>query len=384
MLAKTSVRIVDREREITTLVSSMLDPAKNINYAMIGVRRIGKTTILQDVRRTLRSKGLIVAYLDFSVRRYDPLGFFRELTNGVTTAYHELGGAKARVLDHARAAVTALRQLRRARIRLELAVDPATGQPIVTPIPYFANRPPDYSTIFKAAFEYANEIARRSRRRVVLIIDEVQHLADWRRFAGLEAVFEQFKNVVEARQNVVYVISGSRAHFLRDFLSSGRSPLFGLFHILEVTGLHKDAAKELYRLNDATAEEGDAEQAHRLVSGHPFYLIALATTRRPGERLAETYRRGLTASTGALHLYVRYVLAEDIGTIAKGPIMMQILTALAGGPKRVSQIAAVSGVKLTSLPKFLRKLLDLDLVRKREGRYELVDQVIADYLRLNA
>lgn len=383
MLAKQPPEIVDREFEVRTLVSASLDTSKNINYALIGFRRIGKTTILQEVKGLLIGKGIIVVYLDFSSRRYDPVGFFRDMVNGITQAYYELSGPRGRILDNVRMGVKKLGQVRRARIRLELSLDPSTGSPTITPIPYLEEKTPDYSALFRASFDYANEIARRSGHRAVVMIDEFQYMTEWRKRSGLEAISELFKGVVESRGNVVYIISGSRAHFLKNFLGSGSSPLFGLFNIIDVSYLSRGASKELYRVNDPSASEEDAERAYLLVGGHPFYLIALATSRRSQESLNDTYQRILTSQTGPLSLYVKYVLTEDIGTDAKGPIMPQIMRALSEHPMTVSQIARASRVRMSSLPKFLRRLIELDLIRKKRDKYEIIDRVIADYLRLN-
>lgn len=52
-------KTVDRDHEVGSLVSSLSNQKKNINYALIGPRQIGKTTILREVRRRLSDDGLI-------------------------------------------------------------------------------------------------------------------------------------------------------------------------------------------------------------------------------------------------------------------------------------------------------------------------------------
>ena len=383
VLAKNPPRVVDRESEIETLVSDMTDGSKNVNYALIGFRRIGKTTILQEVKRLLIERGLIVASVDFSLRRYDPLGFFRDMINEVTTAYTRVASRKQRVLDQIRSSLNKIRDLTQARICFEISIDPATGAPTITPMPHLKEVAVDYSTVFRSTFDYANEIAKQSGHRVVMMLDEFQYMTEWKRYSGLEAISEHIKHVVEARGDVCYIVSGSRTHFMKNLLSSGRSPLFGLFRIMEVSYLDEKASKELYLLNAPSASAREAEEAYSLVSGHPFYLTALATSRRRGEKMKETYLRSLTSPAGPLNLYVKYVLTEDVGTYARGPIMSQILRALAEAPMTAGQIAHKSEVKLTSLPKFLSQLIEMDLVGKEGKQYHLIDQVIEDYLRLN-
>ncbi|MGD0478452.1 MAG: ATP-binding protein [Nitrososphaerales archaeon] len=383
VLAKAPDRIVDREREIGTLVSDLAESSKNINYGLIGFRRIGKTTILQEVAKQLTSKGLIVVSIDFSLRKYDPAGFFKDMLNETSRGYYRVAGKKEQVLDDVRAGLNKLKDLTRARVRLEISVDQTTGSPTITPMPYLKEAERDYSILFRSTFEYVSQIAERSERRVVVMLDEFQTMAEWKRYAGLEAITEHLKHVIEARGNVCYVVSGSRAHFMRNLLSSGGSPLFGLFNIMEISYLDEGSSKELFKMNDPSASDREAKEAYDLVSGHPFYLIALATSRRKGETVKGAYLRSITSAAGSLNLYVKYVLTEDTGTYAKGPIMSQVLRALAGQPMSVGELARVAEVKLTSLPKFLNQLIEMDLVKKEGKVYSLVDRVVADYLKLN-
>jgi len=383
VLAKTPDRIVDRKQEIGTLVSDLADSSKNVNYGLIGFRRIGKTTILQEVAKQLTSKGLIVVSIDFSLRKYDPAGFFKDMLNETSRGYYRVAGKKEQVLDDVRAGLNKLKDLTRARVRLEISVDQTAGSPTITPMPYLKEAERDYSILFRSTFEYVSQIAERSGRRVVVMLDEFQTMAEWKRYAGLEAITEHLKHVIEARGNVCYVVSGSRAHFMRNLLSSGGSPLFGLFNIMEISYLDEGSSKELFRMNDPSASDREAKEAYDLVSGHPFYLIALATSRRKGETVKEAYLRSLTSAAGSLNLYVKYVLTEDTGTYAKGPIMSQVLRALATKPLSVGELARVAEVKLTSLPKFLNQLIEMDLVKKEGKVYSLVDRVVADYLKLN-
>ena len=383
VLAKTPDRIVDRKQEIGTLVSDLADSSKNVNYGLIGFRRIGKTTILQEVAKELTSKGLIVVSIDFSLRKYDPAGFFKDMLNETSRGYYRVAGKKEQVLDDVRAGLNKLKDLTRARVRLEISVDQTTGNPTITPMPYLKEAERDYSILFRSTFEYVSQIAERSGRRVVVMLDEFQTMAEWKRYAGLEAITEHLKHVIEARGNVCYVVSGSRAHFMRNLLSSGGSPLFGLFNIMEISYLDEGSSKELFRMNDPSASDREAKEAYDMVSGHPFYLIALATSRRKGETVKEAYLRSLTSAAGSLNLYVKYVLTEDTGTYAKGPIMSQVLRALATKPLSVGELARVAEVKLTSLPKFLNQLIEMDLVKKEGKVYSLVDRVVADYLKLN-
>jgi len=117
----------------------------------------------------------------------------------------------------------------------------------------------------------------------------------------------------------------------------------------------------------------------QLVGGHPYYLIMLAENRRSGENLTETYLRILTSTSGALNLYVNYILKEDLGSSTKEVRLMRILHAISRGKNSASQIAKQVRVKLSSLPFYLQELKQHDLIEKNKGKYSLTDKIVNDY-----
>ncbi len=185
--------------------------------------------------------------------------------------------------------------------------------------------------------------------------------------------------ILERRKNVSFIVSGSRIHYLKNILAEGGSPLFGHFVILEIKELAKDYAMELFLKSQPLATKQDAQLAYDLVGGHPFYLVMLAQAYRKGEPLAETYRQLLTSATGALYIYVNYIITEDLGSDYKGTAYWKILVSLSGGKKTVSDIAQETSIKMTSLPKFLTKLIEYDIVQKVEGSYNITDKIISDF-----
>jgi AAA+ ATPase superfamily predicted ATPase len=236
----------------------------------------------------------------------------------------------------------------------------------------------DYQSIFLLAFDYANEISKKSGRRIIIVIDEFPSLLEFKRYSKLEAITELFRSVLESRENVEYVVSGSRVHYMRDILGKGGSPLFGHFVIMDIEPLSQKFAVELY-MQSAESKRREAEEAWDLVGGHPYYLIMLAENRKPKEGIKETYQRILTSSSGALNLYVNYILKEDLGSSTKEARLIRLLQAISQGKTTSSQIAAHMKLKLSSLPYYLQELEKYDLIEKREGKYWIKDRVINDY-----
>ena len=375
-VGKPQKEIVDREEEVAKLVSNLSNPSKHVNYALIGPRRIGKTTILQKVRKDLQRKGVMTVYVDLSVFKFSPYDFAQSVMSQITNAYAKDLGKIEKAQVTLGNLIKTLKKLKKLSLTVEPSVD-ETGQFSIQIRPELRETE-DYRSLFLLAFDYANEVSEKSGGRIVIIVDEFPSLIEFKRYSKLEAITELFRSVLENRENVEYVVSGSRIHFMKDVLGKGESPLFGHFVIMEIGPLSEKHAIELF-MQTAECSRKEAESAWQLVGGHPYYLIMLAENRKDGESLTETYERILTSSSGALNLYVNYILKEDLGSSTKEARLMRILRAISLGKNTASQIAEQTRIKLSSLPFYLQELEKYDLVKRNKGKYSLIDKIVNDF-----
>lgn len=170
---------------------------------------------------------------------------------------------------------------------------------------------------------------------------------------------------------------------LKSIFGESGAPLFGRFTLLEVGQLEEKDAATLYLRSALGADETEFREVYRLVGGHPFYLLVMAEARLEKESVDDRYKRLLTEVTGGLYMYVNYILTEDLGSNIGETHYVRILRILAQGEKRISEIAHQSSLTMTSLPRYLTKLIEFDLVEKDNGTYKLNDHIIADYFRFN-
>jgi len=375
-VGKPATEIINREEEIATLTSNRSDPTKHINYALIGPRRIGKTTILLKAKQELEKKGIITIYIDLSIYKFSPYDFAQNVMSQITKAYAKDLGKIEKATTTINNLLKTLTKLKRLRLTLEPAVD-EQGQFSIQIRPELEETQ-DYRNLFLLAFDYANEISNKTNRRIVIIIDEFLSLIEFKHYPKLAATNELFRNILETRANVEYVVSGSRVHFMKTILGNGESPLFGHFIIMEINPLTHEHAVQLF-IKTAKTTRQEAENAYQLVGGHPYYLIMLAENRKPSETLQQTYQRILTTSTGALNLYVNYILKEDLGSTTKETRLLHILQAISQQKNTATQIAKHAKLKLSSLPYYLQELEKYDLIERNNGEYAIKDKTIKDY-----
>ena len=377
IVGKPPEDIVDRVDEVGKIVSTMLDRKANVNYALIGHRRIGKSTILGEVRRKLDDK-LVIAYVDFEEFRYSPVDLAETLTEKLTKAYRSTLPVTSKIASKITDALTQLGEIKRLRARFVAGLD-EQGSPTIAIDPYVKEREGNYLDALTNVFDYANKISEVSGKKVVIIIDEFQHIVEYKKFEDLKNILDVLRAILERRKNVSFIVSGSRIHYLRNILAEGGSPLFGHFVILEIKELAKEYAVELFLKSQPAASKEDAELAFDLVGGHPFYLVMLAQAYKNNESITDTYQRLLTSTTGALYIYVNYLITEDLRSDYKSTAYWKILVSLASGEKTVSEIAKYASLKMTGLPRFLTTLIEYDLVQKTGGKYHIKDKIVRDF-----
>ncbi|MBI5146290.1 MAG: ATP-binding protein [Thaumarchaeota archaeon] len=377
IVGKPPEDVVDRKEEVEKIVNTMLDTKANVNYALIGHRRIGKSTILGEVRRHLDKK-LVTVYLDLGEYRYSPVDLAEKLTEELTQAYYNTLPTTSKIASKVKSALTQLSEIKRVRARFIAGID-EHGSPIIAIDPYVKDRDEDYRKALTDVFEYANKISEASGSKVVIMIDEFQHIVEYKKYSDLKNILDVIRAVLERRKNVSFIVSGSRIHYLRNILAEGGSPLFGHFIILEIKELAKRYAVELFLKSQPAASKQDAERAFDLVGGHPFYLVMLGHAYKKTESLTDTYQELLTSTTGALYIYVNYIVTEDLGSDYKSTAYWKILVSLSTGEKTVSDIAKDASLKMTGLPKFLTRLIEYDLVQKTSGKYSITDKIIRDF-----
>lgn len=398
--------VVDREAETSDLVSKMLSRKINYNVAVVGHRRIGKTTILRRAMHELAGRNNVaVAYFDVRENLTEPRRLFDSLEKAILGAYMSAkrtrsGSAAAgrdRILRLANRATAALLNKRIKSVELGVS-----GEGTVTARLVVDEKRPDYGRLFASVLGSASALAEKDRLKFIVMIDEFQDLAALSKYPGLKDVFALFRSAIQDRgPNVSFVVSGSHVHLSEAILGGGRSPLFAHFYMQRVGDMDKASSVLLFKryvrsrgLVEGTGARGGpsaaavaraAAAAHGLVGGHPYYLLALAEAWDGKADMESTYRRLLEPPLGLLHLYCEYMLSEDLGSAVKSPLSRAILEAAAtagdgGGIPTYSAMARALSYRIERLPRYVRPLVDADLLDDRSG-FAVRDRVLRDYLR---
>ncbi|AEK73911.1 hypothetical protein GQS_10090 [Thermococcus sp. 4557] len=226
---------------------------------------------------------------------------------------------------------------------------------------------------FRKAFEL---IKLRAPGRLVVVIDEFSYLLLTDK--NTPAVFQHvIDEILDDR--FFLILSGSLVG-LMEGLMGYNNPLYGrrtaqlrlkplnFFHVAEYFG--NRPLETVVRIYSVT---GGVPMYFRLFRGEDFERGLMETAFSP---------------TSILYEEPEFILREELGEVHRYYL---ILEALANGRHRVSEIAQYAGIEPKDMPKYLRTLISLDLVRRevpvtesersRKARYYLNDNFFTFWFR---
>jgi len=389
--------LIDRDEIVNKLVKDISNSRIHPSFALLGYRRIGKTSILLKVKEELERRELVVVYFDVKERATDPEGFLRDLEEELLSAYSNYLGGFQKVALKASGLPRAIAQkvIDLVSSVESFGVELSPDGTIMPKIKLGDKSEEDFAKLFRSVFKTADVIAERAKKRVVLIFDEFQDILRLKEYKGLKNVLDLYRGALQKRGNVCHIISGSRVHMLRSIFEEPGSPLFQHFTSETIGDLDESYATKLFSSVVENREIGVGKEELRksgkkifsLVGGHPYYIILLAEAWDGKNSLENTFERLIAAPTGSLYIYANYVIAEDLGKATGGPMLNKIVRVIAqeGKPMESSEIARKVGKPQNYIQSYLRHLSDYDVItRVDRGVYRLVDNVISRCIAKNS
>ncbi len=376
----TAERFHNRRAELAKIESAInqLRAGAPTWMAIIGPRKVGKTSLVLEAVRLAATPALRVAAIDAQETAPVSMELFRQYALRVIDAAFalELGESLER---SAHMPSVFRRHLQRA--------------------PHFTALPEDLRAELLEVVDAQADPERVSRwlhlpellgealdLRFVVAIDEFQQLnALTPQRHGIEP-FTLMRSVWQKHTRVAYIISGSARSMLLTLVTAEHSPFFQHFAILDLGPFEYEDAVTLLEQHSAPKRPISRDLAARaveMIGGHPFYLQLLGETMTEQKKapsladLKSACQRLLFSRTGRLGLYFENEYNRLVG---RSGSLAATLTALASGPIRLSDIAkrikATSGATVG----YLERLKDA-VLKRNDGRYELSDATFGLWLR---
>lgn len=379
-LPATSTHFFDRVTELSRLTQLVerLRAGTPAWLAVIGQRKIGKTSLILELTRRWPSQEVAFVVLDVFEEIPVSEEFFRRY--GLRTLDAVLSSALGVSLESLaerpseyRVALLQLNDFRRL---------PPQLQSEILELP---ERAAD-AQLVKLCLELPERLAQALGRWLVVAIDEFQELASMSGRKGEPNLLPLMRSAWQRHSRVAYIISGSARTMLLELVTAEHSPFFQHFELMELGAFSKEDAVQLLvqaSPQDRPIERSLAVRVVDAIGSHPFYLqlFGEGLVRQPlpldEQALKAALQELLFSRTGRLALYFE---AEYRRLVGRSTFLASCLKALAEGPQRITDVAhsiqSPSGATVT----YLERLGDA-VVKDSTGCYRLLDPTFGLWLR---
>lgn len=223
----------------------------------------------------------------------------------------------------------------------------------------------------------------------IVILDEFDNLEH----LGIKNPYQSFGKVIMVQKDTMYIVSSSRNAAIRKIISEKLSLLFGNFEIVKVANFGAKAACRFINSKLAGFEMDDFSRKFlfSFTDGNPFYLERIISRLRDlsVEKMSshispETISCAIVDtvynSGGSIHQYLMNYLLDLIDAKNKD-LNMAVLTAIATGNNRQSEIARSIKTKQCEVAKVLALLSEKALISKDGTLYRIDDVMLEFWLK---
>lgn len=200
----TGSDFADRRRELAELTRELSDRQ---HLFLLSPRRYGKTSLILALLDRLRSRGILVAYLD-TFRTTTPVQLLELMAQTVLRA------AESQPEKLLRLAMDLL-----GRLHPQVGTD-STGRPTLSLD--IGSSPRSALALQEEVLALPERLATKRKRRLVLAFDEFQEM---QRFPGV-GLEKAMRSHFQQHRRVSYLFAGSRQSALQDMATRERSPFY--------------------------------------------------------------------------------------------------------------------------------------------------------------
>lgn len=233
----------------------------------------------------------------------------------------------------------------------------------------------DWTVIFKTLVEHPQEA------KLLIVIDEFQYLGKTN--PAFPSVFQKIWDTLLIHENIMVVLCGSLISMMESQTLAYGSPLYG-----RRTGQMKLKQIDFPYYKDFFANKSRQEliEYYAVTGGVPKYIEQFQNDRD----IYAAIQKNVLAKSSFLYEEPHFLLQNEVSEIGS---YFSVIKAIAAGNQKLSKIAAALEVKQTGLSKYLKTLIDLDILERqvpiteehpeksKRGLYKIKDNFISFWFR---
>ena len=380
-LTEASGRLfVDREELVSEMVESLSEPRIRMGYALYGIRRIGKSSILLEVERRLAGKkGVVPVYFnvwDLDVKTVSE--FVESLTSKALTAYEKIIGLKKtkRLKDYSEDALKLILQ----HVKLEAKI----LEEVEVLLKYTEVEKPKASSV-NDALETLDRIARQTNTRCVLFLDEfpsVTELVYNGKRIGSQMIRSIRVTYGQKLQNTVLCIAGSTKSTMDATVLGKASPFYRQLIVREVKPLEKKYVREIITGGVDWAVTDDAvDRIYEFTKGIPFYVQFIGRQLYMHDRKKTDEEKIGAIIDEFLEEEGNLIFLRELKELSPKEIQL-VVDMAAYGITKTSELARKHRQPQSNIHTYMRYLLDKGVLEKTgKGEYEFTDPIFKKWIK---
>jgi len=369
---------VDRENESGVLLAEIgnLKDGTCMNLAVLGPRRVGKTSLIKNVILELESEAKVIpVFIDClsmpSIRRFSSV-FVENAKKGYVEKTND------------RAYLTKLNEYLKksaSEILLKFSQLDISIASYISIKLSMEDPKAEEAILFENALNYPEELAKSKDVYFVVFLDEFAELAEKERDEFLKLL----RTVIQQQTRVMYIFSSSAMTYMNDMVYHNKSPFYRQLKPVFIGPIPGDCARNFIKERFSLANYSIGEKALDVMMQKsnclPDYL------QRLGDALLDTAKNNPINETDVFLAYEEIFVTLDptfslvfarLGENSKIYSDIVISTARFAKP---SLIARDAGIPPGSLYYYIPYLINLGLIKKIEpGQYCLTDPIFKDWI----
>jgi hypothetical protein len=355
----------DRDQEVAELTADVLNGQ---DVVVLAPRRYGKSSLIWKVAQRLVTRKVLVAQVDLMTTPTRA----KLAEKLAKTIYDDIASPLFRAKER-------LRVFQGLRITPTVTVDPEDGSLSFSFTA--AVHPEDIDATLERLLELPGRLAADRNRRVALILDEFQEVADID--PGLPKLM---RAVFQQQAEVSHVYLGSRRHMMRRIFSDANEPFWRSAKQLELDVIEPDEFREHIRDRfEATGRRIHAQALDAILAttrGHPYgtqelcYFVWQDTPPR-GTATAERVAAAITKVLRSEHAHFSLAWSKA------SAVQRSVLQALAREPGHVlgADYRSRHGLPAaSSVQKALGALERDELITRRAGFVSIAEPFLAEWV----
>lgn len=369
---------INREDLLSEMVTTLIDERCDMGFALIGPRRVGKTSILLEVANRLKDeKKVVVIYFSIWDLVENTLKeFSTQLTRTILSAFKDRLSVKYKIKRLLKTPTEKIREiLREAEISItildEIEIELSRKDKML-----------DANILLEKIFALTEELSGKFNIRTILMLDEFPNLVDIVNGKRLgEGVIKKVRTIHERLEHTILCISGSIRKTMEMIVLSSSSAFYRQFIVKEIFPFDKATTGQLLTKN--LTQEVDpqiVETAHSLTSGIPFYLQLLG---RQLQRIStETIESEIVKKAFEEILDEEGTIIFEEGFYKLSDKERFVLKVMAEHHvEKLNDISECLKERVNVVSKYLEYLIAKGLVQKQaRGMYKIADPVFERWL----